>query len=203
MRKNAKVQITLVIILVLSFLLSFTSFANECSEIREEVLRLHILANSDSEEDQALKLKVRDQVLKEGSDIFDNAKDVVSAQSKIDNEKERLRQIALKVVRENGYNYDVTVKISNEYFNTRTYDDVTLPAGKYNAVRVLIGSGEGKNWWCVMFPPMCLPAAESEATIDQVLSKDGAKVVKSNPKYEVRFKLVEMFENLKAKVKNK
>lgn len=201
MKKNAKFQISLAAILVLSFLLSFTSFANECGEIRDEVLRLHILANSDSEEDQALKLKVRDQVLKEGSDIFDNARDVVSAQGKIDKEKERLRQIALKVVRENGYDYDVTVKMSNEYFNTRTYDDVTLPAGKYDAVRVLIGSGQGKNWWCVMFPPMCLPAAESEATIDQVLSEDGVKVVKSNPKYEVRFKLVEIFENLKSKIK--
>lgn len=203
MQRNKKIQIALAMVLVLSFLLSFTSFANECGEIRDEVLRLHILANSDSDEDQELKLKVRDQVLKEGSSIFDNAKDVLSAERKIENEKERLRQIALDVVRKNGYDYDVTVKISNEYFNTRTYEDVTLPAGKYNAVRVLIGSGEGKNWWCVMFPPMCLPAAESEATIDEVLSKDGVKVVKSNPKYEVRFKLVEIYESIKDKIKSK
>lgn len=199
MSRLKKFNLVLSLTLLLSFVFSCASFAKQCDEIRGEVLRLHILANSDTEADQALKLKVRDAVLAEGADIFEGAPDLLTAQSNIEAQTERLRTIAEKTICENGYNYPVQVVIDKEYFNTRTYEDVTMPAGQYNAVRVLIGSGQGKNWWCVMFPPMCLPAAESETTIDQVLTEEGTKLVKSNPKYEVRFKIVEIFEELKEK----
>lgn len=200
MSRLKKFNLVLAITLLLSFIFSCTSFAKQCGEIRGEVLRLHILANSDSDADQALKIKVRDAVLAEGADIFDGASDLLTAQNNIEAQTGRLKEIAEHTIRENGYSYPVSVVIGKEYFNTRTYDDVTLPAGQYNAVRVLIGTGEGKNWWCVMFPPMCLPAAESEATIDQVLTEEGTKLVKSNPKYEVRFKIIEIFEELKDKL---
>lgn len=203
MSKLKKFNCVLALTLVLCGVFSCTAFAKECADIRGQVLRLHILANSDSEADQALKLKVRDAVLKEGADIFEGASDIMTAQGNIAEQSDRLKQIAEKTLRENGAAYPVTVVMDQEYFNTRTYEDVTLPAGQYHAVRVLIGQGEGKNWWCVMFPPMCLPAAESEATIDQVLTEDGTKLVKSNPKYEVRFKIVEIFEELKDKLSQK
>lgn len=199
MSKFTKFNLVVVLTFVLSGVFSCTAFAKQCAQVRGEVLRLHILANSDSESDQALKLKVRDAVLEEGADIFEGAKDLLTAQAHIEQNTRRLKEIAQKTIQQNGYDYPVDVVIGEEYFNTRTYDHVTLPAGRYNAVRVLIGEGAGKNWWCVMFPPMCLPAAESEATIDQVLTEEGTKVVKANPKYEVRFKIVEIFEELKDK----
>lgn len=201
-----KFELTIILTLVFSMVLglsNFSAFAKGCTEIRSEVLRLHILANSDSEEDQGLKLKVRDAVLAEGKDIFDGARDLLAAEKSIDSQMERLENIARETIRENGYNYDVQVALSKEFFNTRTYDGVTLPAGEYNALRIVIGSGEGHNWWCVMFPPMCLPAAESEATIDTVLEEDEMKIVTSNPKYEVKFKIVEVVEELKAKIKDR
>lgn len=202
MKKSVFFSLSILLVFLFVTIFSFTSFANECDEIRQSVLRLHILANSDSAEDQALKLKVRDAVLKEGSDIFNNASDRETAQQRIEKNSDRLVAIAKRVIKENGYDYDVQIKFSNEFFNTRTYDDVTLPAGMYDAVRILIGSGEGKNWWCVMFPPMCLPAAESSAQIDDVLTKNEVKIVKSNPEYEVRFKIVEVFEKIKNSIRS-
>lgn len=202
MKKSVFFSLSILLVFLFVTIFSFTSFANECDEIRQSVLRLHILANSDSKEDQALKLKVRDAVLKEGSDIFNNASDRETAQQRIEKNSDRLVAIAKRVIKENGYDYDVQIKFSNEFFNTRTYDDVTLPAGMYDAVRILIGSGEGKNWWCVMFPPMCLPAAESSAQIDDVLTKNEVKIVKSNPEYEVRFKIVEVFEKIKNSIRS-
>lgn len=202
MKKSVFFSLSILLVFLFVTIFSFTSFANECDEIRQSVLRLHILANSDSKEDQALKLKVRDAVLKEGSDIFNNASDRETAHQRIEKNSDRLVAIAKRVIKENGYDYDVQIKFSNEFFNTRTYDDVTLPAGMYDAVRILIGSGEGKNWWCVMFPPMCLPAAESSAQIDDVLTKNEVKIVKSNPEYEVRFKIVEVFEKIKNSIRS-
>lgn len=202
MKKSVFFSLSILLVFLFVTIFSFTSFANECDEIRQSVLRLHILANSDSKEDQALKLKMRDAVLKEGSDIFNNASDRETAQQRIEKNSDRLVAIAKRVIKENGYDYDVQIKFSNEFFNTRTYDDVTLPAGMYDAVRILIGSGEGKNWWCVMFPPMCLPAAESSAQIDDVLTKNEVKIVKSNPEYEVRFKIVEVFEKIKNSIRS-
>lgn len=195
--KFRKVEIFLLCVAVLAFSASISGFAGNCEGIRGEVLRLHVLANSDSEEDQALKLKVRDRVLKEGADLFEAARTVKDAEEKLAPRVAELEKAALDEIHKQGYDYPVKIKISNEYFSTRTYEKVTLPAGKYRAVRVLIGSGEGKNWWCVMFPPMCLPAAESDTSIDAVLDSGELKLVESNPDYEVRFKVVEWYEKIR------
>ena len=197
-----KFELTIVLTLIISMLLgicSFKSFASNCDNIRGEVLRLHILANSDSDEDQSLKLKVRDAVLLEGADIFDGAGNLDEAENSIKCQLDAIKKIAEKTIVENGCNYCVKVELSNEYFNTRTYDNITLPAGNYNALRIIIGEGAGHNWWCVMFPPMCLPAAESKADIEDVLKNGEIKVVKSNPKYDVRFKIIEIIEEYKSK----
>ena len=171
------------------------SFASACKDIRNSVLRMHVIANSDSAEDQALKLKVRDAVLEAGKEYFDNSESAAEAEKKLVLVKDELEAVAKKTVIDNGYDYDVKVNIGNAYFPTKTYDgEVTLPAGEYEAVNVVIGSGNGHNWWCVMFPPMCLPAAESDVELDEVLSRDEYEIVKSNPKFEPRFKIIEWYE---------
>ena len=148
--------------LFVTSILSVSGFINTSSNIRDDVLRLHVLANSDTVEDQNLKLKVRDAVLEEGKDIFDGEINVENAEEKISIEKSRLIDAAENAVRQNGFDYDVDVFVTDEFFDTRSYGNITLPAGNYTAVKVTIGESAGHNWWCVMFPPMCLPAAEDK-----------------------------------------
>ena len=197
-----KLEISLFCGLIISVLLSIISFGASCGEIRQDVLRIHVIANSDSAEDQAVKLKVRDAVLEAGEDLFDGTLTAEGAEQVLDSDIERLQNAAQNVLTENGFDYGVRVEIGKDYFNTRTYDgEVTLPAGEYEAVRVILGEGQGQNWWCVMFPPMCLPAAEADTEISDVLTQNEEDVVKSNPKYEARFKIVELFENFYRKIK--
>ncbi len=197
-----KLEISLFCGLIISVLLSIISFGASCGEIRQDVLRMHVIANSDSAEDQAVKLKVRDAVLEAGEDLFDGTLTAEGAEQVLDSDIERLQNAAQNVLTENGFDYGVRVEIGKDYFNTRTYDgEVTLPAGEYEAVRVILGEGKGQNWWCVMFPPMCLPAAEADTEISDVLTQNEEDVVKSNPKYEARFKIVELFENFYRKIK--
>ena len=183
--------------LFVTSILSVSGFINTSSNIRDDVLRLHVLANSDTVEDQNLKLKVRDAVLEEGKDIFDGEINVENAEEKISIEKSRLIDAAENAVRQNGFDYDVDVFVTDEFFDTRSYGNITLPAGNYTAVKVTIGESAGHNWWCVMFPPMCLPAAEDKTEIDMYLNEDEIKVVKCNPEYDVRFKIVEWYEQIK------
>ena len=187
---------------IITVLISILSFEVKSDGIRNNVLRMHVVANSDSETDQQLKLKVRDAVLEAGNELFDGSITAQDAQQKLIPEKERLIEAAEKAIAENGFDYGVDVFIEKTYFTTRTYDNsLTLPAGNYEAVNVIIGEGKGHNWWCVMFPPMCLPAAEADTEIDDVLSDDELKLVRSNPKYEPRFKIIEIYEKLIEKFK--
>ncbi|MEG2395857.1 MAG: stage II sporulation protein R [Oscillospiraceae bacterium] len=200
-----KIELSLLCGLIIATSLSLTSFSATCDNVRGDVLRMHIIANSDTPDDQALKLKVRDAVLTEGKDIFGKTLTSENAQELLLPRIDSLKESALKVIHDNGYNYDVKVQIGKDFFSTRTYDDkITLPAGTYEAVKVIIGEGCGQNWWCVMFPPMCLPAAEGnndEIKIDDVLSENEANVVKSSPKFEPRFKIIEIYEKIVEKFK--
>ena len=130
-------------------------------------------------------------------DIFNGSVNVENAVEKIEPVLPELEKSAKAFVNQAGFDYDVKISLSNEYFTTRTYETVTLPAGKYLALRVVIGSGEGHNWWCVMFPPMCVPAADKKDEIENVFSEKEIKLVESKPKYEPRFKVVEIYEQLK------
>ena len=181
---------------LITLILGMCGFSGRCEVIRSSVLRLHILANSDSESDQRLKLLVRDAIQNEAGYIFDGAQNIEDATRIVTEEKERLLSIARRVIAEQGYDYDVDLVVTQEYFETRTYDEVTLPAGTYTAVKILIGEGAGKNWWCVLFPCMCLPAAQESSELSKVLDDDEIKVAQSNPKYEVRFKVVEWFNSI-------
>lgn len=203
MRKNiVKIEIAVLIALVLSCITNISAFSAECNDIRSKMLRMHVIANSDSEIDQELKLKVRDAVLEEGKQIFDGSITADDAEEKIMPETERLRAAALNVIDSEGFDYDVTVSVGREYFNTRTYDNaVTLPAGYYTAVKVVIGEGKGHNWWCVMFPPMCLPAADAECEISDVLNNKETEIVENGNRYQFKFKLVELYQDFARKLK--
>lgn len=171
---------------------SFGSFAEKCEHLSEDVFRLHILANSDSDEDQALKYKVRDFVLTEFSDTFSECSDKDEAALKAQSALTEITQSVNDFIAENGFDYTVKCETTKMYFTTRTYENITMPAGNYSALRIIIGEGQGKNWWCVMFPPLCLPAAAAEQNIDLILGEDGAKLVSGNPQIEVRFKFAEI-----------
>lgn len=200
MKKLKLFEISLLAGFLISIIFSITSFASTCNEIRTDVLRLHVIANSDSQEDQQLKLKVRDALLKEGKNIFNGSVTRENAEEKIRKEKEKLEDTAKTVIKENGFDYNVEITVTEEFFNTRTYEKVTLPAGKYMAVRVLIGESVGKNWWCVMFPPLCIPAAQTD--INLFLDEKEVRLVETNPKYEPRFKIVEIYESIKNHLNN-
>lgn len=203
MSLSKKIKISVTVGIVVAILFSICSFAKTSEEIRSDVLRLHVIANSDTSVDQNLKLRLRDYILQEGKDIFNGSVNVENAVEKIEPVLPELEKSAKAFVNQAGFDYDVKISLSNEYFTTRTYETITLPAGKYLALRVVIGSGEGHNWWCVMFPPMCVPAADKKDEIENVFSEKEIKLVESKPKYEPRFKVVEIYEQLKEIISEK
>jgi stage II sporulation protein R len=185
--------------LVVSMACSLCTFNSHYNNIKENVLRLHVLANSDSQKDQDLKLKVRDALLLASNEVFSDCKTSYEAMSVAKQNIKTFTDIAQKTVLENGYDYSVRVEIADTFFENRQYDDFTLPAGNYEALRVLIGSGEGKNWWCVMFPAVCLPAASERDSISCVLDDTETDMVKAPSRYVARFKVVEIYEKLRNK----
>lgn len=179
---------------------SVGAFAYNCSRVRSDVLRLHVIANSDCSADQQLKLMVRDAVLERGAQLFDGTVTADEARRKIEPHKAELEAAAREVIERAGYDYPVSVNVVNEYFATRCYGSLTMPAGRYTAVKVVIGEGAGHNWWCVMFPPLCLPAAQDRGgNLDAFFDDGELKVVESSGRYEPRFKIVEIIEKLKEK----
>lgn len=176
---------------VAAVMLSFCHFNALCSEIRHEVVRLHVLAHDDTAEEQALKLTVRDAVLREADGLLDGVEDSEAALAAVEAALPRLQQVANTALAENGSEHTATVTLTPTYFTTRTYDAGTLPAGWYNALRVVIGDGAGQNWWCVVFPPLCLSSAVKPATLDDVVGEEAREVVEQPARYTVRFKVVE------------
>lgn len=154
-------------------------------DISQKLIRFHVIANSDEEKDQALKFKVRDEVLKYIQPMLKDSKDIDNSREILKRENENILNIARNVIKENGYSYEVDSTLSREYFPVKTYGNITLPQGEYEAYRILIGSGEGKNWWCVMFPPICfvdvtkgaVAYEETEKEMKEVLSEDEYKMV--------------------------
>lgn len=184
--------ITLTFLLAIAFD-SLSLFQKECREIQEDVLRLHILANSDSEEDQAVKLKVRDRILLESGELFNTVGDKSSAQEKAAENTDKVEQIAKEVLAEEGFSYPVTAKVTRQFFDTRVYDGFTMPAGWYDSLQVILGEGEGRNWWCVLYPPLCISAAEkTQEKLEENFTEGERQVLESEPKYEVRFFIVEL-----------
>lgn len=188
----------LILAVVLMMLCTITGFAGQCETISDRVLRLHVLANSDSQEDQALKLKVRDKVLECSAYMLDDAQDLNQAEALTEQNLQDIQKAAQEEVYRQGYDYPVKVELTSMHFNTRVYETVTLPAGEYDALRVSIGEAQGHNWWCVMFPPMCLPAAEESKELQDVLDPAQMEIVEGGSQYEVKFKTIEVLEDIKS-----
>ena len=169
--------------------------------IYEDTVRLHILAASDSEEDQALKLSVRDSLLQKYGKRLAAAENKGEAEGMAGALLDEIRLDAERWIREAGYSYGVRVTLTKEWYDTREYEDFTLPAGVYTSLRVIIGSGEGKNWWCVMYPPLCIDIAtenapSDDATIDY--TKEETTLI-TDKGYNVKFKILEIISSLFSK----
>ncbi|MCH5297308.1 MAG: stage II sporulation protein R [Ruminococcus sp.] len=179
---------------VLTVIYSVIPFEAQCSELSKDVFRLHILANSDSKADQSLKIKVRDKVLEFTEDLFNSASSKEEAESIISDNLQSISNVAYQTVIDNGYDYKVTAQITNMYFSTRYYEEYTLPSGMYDALRITIGEGEGHNWWCVMYPSICISSAQDkDSKAKEVFDENEYDIVR-NEQYQYKFKIVEMFE---------
>lgn len=166
------------------------------SALAGDVLRLHVLANSDSEEDQALKLAVRDRVLAEAAGYLAQADDRAQAERVLRAALDSLAQAGAEAVAQAGYDYPVAVSLERTWFPTREYDGFALPAGDYQALRVVIGAGAGRNWWCVVFPPLCLGAVSqpTEAAMGALSDEELALITEESDGYVLKFKLMELWD---------
>lgn len=182
--------------LILSLLITIgADFAAGCAAVRGQVLRLHILAETDSAADQQNKLAVRDALLAQSGETFAAAQSLEEALAATNGQLEALRQTAEQTLRARGCGAAVRVELCEESFSTRTYEAGTLPAGRYHALRVTIGEGRGQNWWCVMYPPLCIPTAAAPTPAQQQV-----EALDDRTGYQMGFALVELWETLAQKI---
>ncbi len=175
-----------------------TAFASSCEEVREGTIRVHIMANSNSEADQNIKLDVRDEIIQQVSSEFLRFDDIGSAKEGAQELLSMAVERANEVLKENLLPYKASGEIVNMYFPTKSYGEITMPAGEYAAVRIYLGSAEGENWWCVMYPPLCLPTASEHE------NEDAEKIYELNEKAEFvpAFAVVEWYEGIREKWQN-
>lgn len=180
----------------LAVIASFFPFAAACETLPQDVVRLHVVANSDSEEDQAVKLLVRDAVLEEAARWYGDATSMEEASAVLCTHLQSLTGTARKVLEEQGFSYSAQAEMTEMYFTTRDYGSFRLPAGRYRTLRVTLGEGAGKNWWCVVFPTLCLPAASQDNAL--LTLPDGEReVVEGQGDYQVKWKAVELWQALR------
>ena len=203
--KNPKVKM----VIILSFLLfiytticAFSYAENVFNDIQDSVFRLHVLANSDSQEDQDLKYLVRDKLLEYMNEICSDCKSKSEAIAIVTQNKDKFEEIALNAIQTAGYSYDVNINIGNFDFPTKSYGDISLPAGNYDALRVEIGEAKGQNWWCVMFPPLCfvditsgIVPDESKEQLQENMNEEEFALISDDSSSEIKFKfkLLEFF----------
>jgi len=203
-----RLLLLLVLLSVYTFICAFSYVNAVSTNIQNSVFRLHVIANSDSEEDQNLKYIVRDKVLEYINIISGNEsskEDVI----KLANEHiDEIKKIAENTIYENGYNYEVKLNIGNFAFPTKTYGDISFPAGYYDALKIEIGEAKGQNWWCVMFPPLCfvdvtsgvVPEESKEIIKDNLSDEEYELLSENNNEITFKFKIVEMFQNIGIKL---
>ena len=177
-------------------------------DYKDKLIRFHVIANSDSDKDQKLKLKVRDEVTSYLQPKLENSNSIEESEKIIKNEYKTLENISKKVISKNGYNYIVKVGLEYSNFPAKQYSSVVLPAGKYKALRIIIGEGKGKNWWCVMFPPLCfvddqngIIDEKTDKKLKEVLTEEEYDLIMAKNKSEVKnlefkFKITEVFQNI-------
>ena len=205
-----KILLLLSLLAIFVFFSAYSYVTAVSKNISDSVFRLHVIANSDSDEDQALKLKVRDKLLEYMNSLCANTSSKEDAMRIANEHIDDFSKIAKDVISENGYDYDVEISVGECDFPTKNYGDVSLPAGIYDALRVKIGSANGHNWWCVMFPPLCfvdvssgtVPEESKELLEDTMSDEEFDLITESdnNSEMNFKFKLVELFENFKLKL---
>ena len=166
--------------------------------IYEDTVRLHILANSDEKEDQELKIKLRDEILREFSATLSEYETSEEAKKKLSEALPEIEEFANEKISELGYSYSVSATLTEEWYETREYESFTLPRGYYTSLRIIIGEGEGKNWWCVMFPPLCLDMATEKAPSDDGVKKytDSEFKLVTQSGYKAKFKILEVVSGI-------
>ena len=194
------IDIILAIGLVAALLLgSFSEFTQQCEEVQHSVLRLHIPANSDSDDDQRLKLELRDMLLKQYGSRLSECDSLEEAYIKAEQLLPEIDAAADLFLAENGADYEATAELVNMYFPTRKYESITLPAGSYDAIRVTLGKGNGQNWWCVMYPSLCLSAV-SDKLPEELMKEENEALypfLSDEPvQIEVKFALFELIKKL-------
>lgn len=165
------------------------------ADISSSLIRLHVIAVSDDAEEQAIKLRVRDEVLECISPELENAKDISDAEVIVRANLDKIRTAAEKASEGRA----VKVILSEEYYPTRNYEKFSLPAGKYTSLRVILGEGAGHNWWCVVFPPLCISAAEQEAALDAMGEDEKALLTEADGGYVIKFRILELWGQLAEK----
>lgn len=204
--KNLKRYFIITLLLLLYTLIYSISYANNIvSDLSDSVFRLHVIANSDSDEDQNLKYLVRDELISYMNDLCSNISSKEEAISIANEHIDDFYKIAKQVIKNNGFDYDINISIGNFPFPTKSYGDISLPAGYYDALKVEIGEAKGKNWWCVMFPSLCfvdvsngiVPEESKEELQSSLLDEEYKLISSQDSEYKFKFKIVELFENTK------
>lgn len=202
---NIKNYIFILFLLFLYTLICAFSYVNAVStDISNSVFRLHVIANSDSDEDQNLKYIVRDSVLEYMNEIAKDATSKEEIITIINEHKDDFYNVAIQTIRKQGYDYDVNINIGNFEFPTKTYGDISLPAGYYDALRIEIGEASGKNWWCVMFPPLCfvdvtsgIVDEDSKELMQENLTDEEYSIISDDStEFKLKFKFIEMLQNV-------
>lgn len=177
---------------------------HDASAVYDGVIRLHVLAHSDDEEEQKLKLSVRDAILSAFGETINEGTSKEEAEEKLTSLLPEMEALAEKTVKESGYSHDVAVSLCREYYPTREYEGMRLPAGEYLSLRVVIGEGAGQNWWCMVYPPLCTSSAEAgEALSEAGFTPSQVRLLTEDEdkEYVVRFKIVESVSSAWKKVK--
>ena len=187
----------------MTILYSFVNFGVGCENINKKVLRLHILANSDTAIDQNIKMKIKNEIQNFANKVLQNVKNKEEA-IKICNENlGNMEKIIYKELRKNNENdKKIEIKLGENFFNTREYSSITMPAGTYDSLQIKIGSGKGQNWWCILFPILCLGVAHANSTLI-VFNENERKITTSKkPNLKFKFKILELHETLKKHIRN-
>ena len=195
---SKKLFVFLPLLLIFTLLFGSLSYTNDASnDISTKVLRMHVLANSNSIDDQRLKIAVKNNILKSTQELFTDCNNLEESIEIAQSNTELIKASAQDVIKKYNKNYDVKVYVDNEFFDVRQYKDFTLPSGNYNTVKIVIGEGKGKNWWCVMYPAVCISACSDG--FDKALTKEEKKLITSK-KYIPKFKILEIINKIKNKI---
>lgn len=203
------ILILTILIFIYIVLLSFNYSQAISYNLSDSVFRLHIIANSDSSADQELKLKVRDNIIEYMNTLTSSSSDKKDVISIVNNHLDSFKEIALNTIKENGYNYDVNIEIGNFHFPTKSYGDISFPAGNYDALKIEIGDAIGQNWWCVLFPPLCFVNSstgvvpdDSKNTLKENINSESYEIISegnnsndNTSAIKIKFKIIEFFNN--------